>query len=171
MVEGAIVTDVREGFREFYSAELPALRRLAYRLTGDWSDAEDLAQEAMVRTYRAWKRIAERPEVYARAVLVNRHRSLLRRALVEARHLGSRRELNSHEVPDDALAIWDELAHLPIKQRQAIVLHFYEGRPQTEIASILGCAPGTVNSLVYRGLERLRARLGNVELIPDGDLA
>ena len=154
--------DDREGFRGFYETEIGRLRALAYRLTGSWSEAEDLAQEAMVRTYRAWRRIIdrERPEVYARAVLVNRHRSLVRRALVEARHAVLRDAPPAPGEPDgDAREIWDELARLPLRQRQALVLHFYEDLPQTEIARILGCPSGTVNSLVHRGLARLRARI------------
>src|SRR5512132_4694983 len=52
-------------------------------LTGDWTEAEELAQEAMVRTWWRWSIVRghDRPHDYARKVLVNRHRSLLRRAL------------------------------------------------------------------------------------------
>lgn len=151
-----------EEFRAFYDAEVAGLFRLALRLTGNRSQAEDLAQDAMVRTYRAWKRISdrERPVAYARTALINRHRSLLRRTLVEARH---RPEPPTDIAGPDAdqAAIRYEITQLPVRQRQALVLHFYEDLPQTEVAQILGCRPGTVNSLVFRGLERLRARLGD----------
>ena len=73
------MTGGAETFRAFYEVELVALRRLAYRLTGDVAEAEELAQETMVRVYTAWRRIeAEDPRGYARIVLMNRHRSLLR---------------------------------------------------------------------------------------------
>src|SRR5947209_13339514 len=75
-------------FKEFFETEFRPLRRLGYLLTGDWAEAEDLAQEAMVRTYRAWSRIKERerPGAYARTVLVNRRRSLLRRSMIAKKH-------------------------------------------------------------------------------------
>jgi DNA-directed RNA polymerase specialized sigma24 family protein len=76
------------GFQEFYAEQYGRLHRLAYWLTGDWGQAEELAQEALVRTWWRWPvvRRLDRPGDYARKVLVNRHRSLRRRALVEARY-------------------------------------------------------------------------------------
>jgi DNA-directed RNA polymerase specialized sigma24 family protein len=81
---GAGVTGTGREFREFFAAEYGRLRGLGFLLTGDWAQAEELAQDALVRTYRAWPRVRrhERPGAYARKVLVNRHRSLLRRAAV-----------------------------------------------------------------------------------------
>jgi DNA-directed RNA polymerase specialized sigma24 family protein len=77
-------------FGEFFASQYPQLCRLGYWLTGDWGQAEDLAQEALVRAYWCWPlvRRLDRPDQYTRKVLVNRYRSLLRRALVEARHAG-----------------------------------------------------------------------------------
>ena len=79
--------DDRE-FLDFFADQFWSLRRVGYLLTGDWDQAEELAQEAMARTFAAWPRVRgyDRPAAYARKVLVNRHRSLLRRAVVEARH-------------------------------------------------------------------------------------
>ena len=87
------MTGVELQFREFFAAEYGRLRGLGFLLTGDWAQAEELAQDALVRTYRAWPRVRrhERPGAYARKVLLNRQRSLLRRAAVEARHLAGRR--------------------------------------------------------------------------------
>lgn len=155
----------RDEFREFFEAEFRPLRRLAYLLTGDWGEAEDLAQEAMVRTYNAWARIRERerPAVYARTVLVNRHRSLLRRAVVEAKHLVARAHTPPPpaELGEDGVLVWSALGRLPARQRQALVLRFYEDMTEAEIAAVLECPPGTVKSLVHRGLARLRDILGD----------
>ena len=52
--------------------------------------------------------------------------------------------------------VLDTLATLPYRQRVALVLRFYEDRPDTEIAEILRCQPATVRSLVHRGLATLR---------------
>jgi RNA polymerase sigma-70 factor (sigma-E family) len=151
-------------FREFFDAEFRPLRRLAYMLTGDWGEAEDLAQEAMVRVYRAWERIKERerPAAYARAVLVNRHRSMLRRARVEAKHKLARMPDRAPvvEMGEDHLLVWRALAELPAREREVLVLRYYEDMPQAEIAKVMGCPVGTVKSLTHRALGRLRDELG-----------
>lgn len=157
-------------FREFFDAEFRPLRRLAYLLTGDWGDAEDLAQEAMVRTYRAWSRITERerPAAYARTVLVNRHRSLLRRAKVEAKHAVHRHPDVAPVVDgvgEDQLVVWQALQSLPPRERAALVLRYYEDLPQSDIASLLGIPVGTVKSLTHRALGRLREVLGPETLV------
>ena len=56
----------------------------------------------------------------------------------------------------DADELFDALATLPYRQRAALVLQFYEGLPQSEIAQVLRCREGTVASLVHRGLAQLR---------------
>jgi RNA polymerase sigma factor (sigma-70 family) len=53
------------------------------------------------------------------------------------------------------------LAALPYRQRAALVLRYYEDRPEAEIAELLGCRPATVRSLVHRGLSTLRTALEN----------
>lgn len=152
-----------EEFRLFFEAEYGPLRRLAYLLTGDWHEAEDLAQEAMVRTYRAWSRIRdrERAGAYARSVLINRRRSLLRRTLAAAKHTqAAGRQVHAPGLGEDGLVLWDAIRHLPRRQRAALVLRFYEDLPEAEVALILDMPIGTVKSLVHRGLARLRERLG-----------
>jgi RNA polymerase sigma factor (sigma-70 family) len=118
----------------------------------------------MARTWAAWPRVRgyQRPAAYARKVLLNRHRSLLRRAVVEARHLLASRPEDRHE-PDfggDDLVLWQALGRLPARQRAAIVLRFYLDLPELEVARLLGVPVGTVKSLVHRGLARLRHQLG-----------
>ena len=68
------MTEAELEFREFFAAEYGRLRGLGYLLTSDWAEAEELAQDALVRTYRVWPRVRrhERPGAYARKVLLNR---------------------------------------------------------------------------------------------------
>jgi RNA polymerase sigma factor (sigma-70 family) len=118
----------------------------------------------MARTFAAWPRVCgyDRPAAFARKVLLNRHRSLLRRAVVEARHLLATRPQERHE-PDfsgDDLILWQALRRLPARQRTAIVLRYCLDLSEAEVARQLGVPAGTVKSLVHRGLARLRARLG-----------
>jgi DNA-directed RNA polymerase specialized sigma24 family protein len=72
-------------FREFFASQYAKLCWLGYLLTGDRAEAEELAQDALVRTYNRWARVRRPndPAAYARRVLVNRHCSRLRRALLE----------------------------------------------------------------------------------------
>jgi RNA polymerase sigma-70 factor (sigma-E family) len=155
--------DDRE-FLDFFADQFWSLRRVGYLLTGDWDQAEELAQEAMARTFAAWSRIRgyDRPAAYARKVLVNRHRSLLRRAVVEARHSLTSRPQEWHEPAfgGDDLVLWQALQRLPARQRTAIVLRYYLDLPEAEVARLLGVPVGTIKSLVHRGLARLRDRLG-----------
>jgi RNA polymerase sigma-70 factor (sigma-E family) len=153
-------------FLEFFAGEFWPLRRVGFLLTGDWDQAEDLAQEAMARTWAAWPRVRgyDRPVAFARKVLLNRHRSLLRRAVVEARHrLASRSEERSQpDFGGDDLVVWQALQGLPARQRTAIVLRYYVDLPEAEVARQLGVPVGTVKSWTHRGLARLRDRLGPI---------
>src|SRR5687767_4119795 len=149
-------------FLEFSAGEFWALRRVGFLLTGDWDQGEELAQEAMARTYAVWSRVRgyDRPAAFARKVLVNRHRSLLRRAMVEARHLVASRT-DDRQQPDfagDDLVLWQALRRLPPRQREAIVLRYYLDLPEAEVARLLGVPAGTVKSWTHRGLARLRDR-------------
>jgi RNA polymerase sigma-70 factor (sigma-E family) len=151
-------------FLEFFAAEFWPLRRVGFLLTGSWDQAEELAQEAMARTYAVWPRVRryQRPAAYARKVLVNRHRSVLRRAVVEARHLLISPPQDRHE-PDfggDDLVLWQALQQLSSRQRAGVVLRYYLDLPEVEVARLLGVPLGTVKSLVHRGLARLRDQLG-----------
>lgn len=161
-----------QGFDGFYAEEMRPLRRLAYLLTGDWSEAEELAQDAMERTYRAWDRISERdrPGAYARTVLMNRHRSLLRRAMVEAKHTVIRAQETVHRdaLTEDRVVLWSAVSSLSVRHRQAVVLRFYEDLSDNDIAEIMGCPVGTVKSLIHRGLARLRAATGLAHLATAG---
>jgi len=96
-------------------------------------------------------------------VLVNRHRSLLRRARVEARHLAGRRvqEAYEAELGTDGLVLWSAVRRLPARQRAVLVLRYHADLPEVEVAQLLGLPLGTVKSLAHRGLARLRGELGS----------
>ena len=139
-------------FIELYEETFAAMVRLAVALTGSEAVAEDLVHDAFVRVHARWTQV-ESPNAYLRAAVVNACRSASRR---------SRRErllLQPEAAPIVALEadeLFDALARLPYRQRAALVLQYYEGLQQGEIADLLGCREGTVASLVHRGLEQLR---------------
>jgi RNA polymerase sigma-70 factor (sigma-E family) len=150
-------------FREFFAGQFGRLRRLGFWLTGDWDQAEELAQDSLVRTYRRWRWVRgyDHPEDYARKVLLNRHRSLLRRAVVEARYRARNRpeDAYSPEKQEDALVLWAATLKLPPRQRAVLVLRYREDLTVTAVARLLGVPDGTVKTLAHRGLARLRREL------------
>ena len=157
-------------FSEFFASQYAGLCWLGYLLTGSRAEAEELAQEALVRTWWRWKlvRRPDDPGRYARQVLVNRRRSLLRRAAVEARSLARSRPQETALSPGDerAMVLWDAVQALPARQRAVLVLRFREDLTEAEVARLLGLPLGTVKSLGHRALARLRRRLGSPSLDP-----
>jgi RNA polymerase sigma-70 factor (sigma-E family) len=153
-----------EDFRVFFAQHYERLCRLGFLLTGDPAQAEELAQDALVRTWRRWRlvRKPDNPETYARKVLVNRHRSLLRRALVEARYRyrDHPNEGHSDEHHEDAIVLWAATRRLPQRQQAVLVLRYYEDLPDEQIADLIGCAPATVRTHAARALATLRRSRG-----------
>jgi RNA polymerase sigma-70 factor (sigma-E family) len=145
--EGALTPS----FVELYEECFGSMVRLAAALTGSEASAEDLVQDAFVRVHAHWGRI-NTPTAYLRRTVVNACRSAGRRATRE--HTLASLELTTSGAAADDL--FDVLATLPYRQRAALVLQFYEGLSQAEIADVLGCREGTVGSLVHRGLAQLR---------------
>lgn len=148
-------------------AHLPGLLRYAAALTGDRDVAADVVQEVLVRAHSRWRRIGllERPDLYLRRMVTNEHLSWRRRWHV--------RRVRS--APDDVLAdrapvrtdhaqhvvdaddMWRRLAVLSERQRTVLVLRYYEGLDDGEIAEVLGTARATVRSHVSHALAALRA--------------
>lgn len=137
-----------------YQAQHDRLVRLAFVLTGSREVAEDVVQDSFVRLYKHWD-AADQPERYVRQIVVNECRSHHRRA---GRERDRRAKLYVVDSTYDrhGVELADVLLELPYRQRAAIVLRFYSDLGEVEIAEVLGCRPGTVGSLIHRGLERLR---------------
>ena len=149
-----------EGFTEFVVARHAALLRTAYLLTGHAQDAEDLVQTTLVKVVPQWRRIADNPEPYVRRVLVNENVSRWRRRRWREHPTDSVPDELAHD-PDVAqlVAVRAALVSLAPRQRAVLVLRYYEGLSELEIAATLGIAPGTVKSQARDGLARLRLAL------------
>jgi RNA polymerase sigma-70 factor (sigma-E family) len=152
-------------FQEFFASQYGPLRRLGFLLTGDWSEGEELAQDALVRVWWRWAlvRRQEHPEAYARKVLINRHRSLLRRLRLDARHAGRARiEVADAGQREELLVVWAAIRRLPTRQRAVVVLRYHEDLPELEVARLLRMPVGTVKSTANRALARLRRDLAGL---------
>lgn len=155
-------------FDSFVVARQQALLRAAYLMVGDAGLAEDLVQEALVKTYAAWPRVRARgnPEAYVRRAITTTALSWFRRK----RWYGERptgvvpeQQLGDHagRVTDGAW-LAARLDELPPRQRIAVVLRFYEDLTEAQTAEVMGCAVGTVKSQVSAALTKLR-----VSTLPD----
>lgn len=157
-------------FREFMHGRWPAMVRLAYALTGDQADAEDLAQTAFARAYASWPRVrrAGSPEAYVRQIVVNENRNRFRKHRVPE-HLTNRipERAGTDETGgrDDRSALMAALWRLGPRQRAVVVLRYWLDLTEAETAATLGCSIGTVKSQASRALLRLRQR---VELLDGG---
>jgi RNA polymerase sigma-70 factor (sigma-E family) len=149
---------VQVSFEDYVAARFPALRRLAFLLTGDWTEAEDLVQEALLRCQRRWRAIAaDDPHAYVRRAVVNGAANWRRRRRIEL-PLSETAALPDHSAgTDERLMLLAALRGLPVEQRQVLVLRFFEQLSEAETAHALGIPEGTVKSRTSRGLAGLRA--------------
>jgi RNA polymerase sigma-70 factor (sigma-E family) len=139
---------------DLYRERYVPMVRLAYLMVGSTTVAEDLVQDAFARMHRHWDN-AEHPRAYLRTAVVNACRSHLRRLALERAYRRHPAALSDTVLPH-ADELFDALAALPSRQRAALVLRFYEDLSEADIAVALGCRPGTVKSLLHRGLAELR---------------
>lgn len=151
-----------EEFTAFARASHLKLLRLACLLVLNRHDAEDLVQEALIRTFVSWNRIRERDrrEAYVSRTLV--------RLVIDGRR---RRRAIPVAEPPLALALefgneadrladrWELFAamrRLPAGQRECLVLRFFADLPVATVADMLECSVGTVKSQTSDGLANLR---------------
>ena len=158
-------------FEAFVAREGGRLLRFAVLLTGNRQDAEDLVQLTLLRAAGRWTAARQKPEGYARTVLVN---------LARDRWRASRRGTESAAADldgqpaggDGVSAVLDRelllraCRLLPVQQRAVLVLRYWEDRSIDDTAALLGCSAGTVKSHTHRALARLRQALAE-EAGPD----
>lgn len=156
-----------DDFGEFVQAALPGLLRYGHALTGNPHDAADLVQTVLEKLGSRWARVVRNtgdPLAYARRAMANTHISRWRR---------TRRENLVAELPDipaaaardrfDNEPLWQALRALPKRQRAVIVLRYYEGLSEAEIAAALGVSTGTVKSQASKAMASLRTRMRATE--------
>ncbi len=153
-------------FEEYAGSAWPSLYRYAYLLAGNHADAEDIAQQTLVKAYRSWSRIqgSDSPAAYLRRMLTNTY-------LSQRRPKKRRLELLTDEPPEpgqpvadgpeDRMVLWPHVTSLPPRQRAVIVLRYYEDLSEAEIADVLRCSRGNVKSTAHHALRALRAAIGS----------
>ena len=139
----------------------PALR-LAYSMLGDPVEAEDATQEALTSAWRKLHQLREGMPVrpWLLAIVINRCRNIRRTrwfGLIRMADLSQ-----AHDLPDSTIERVDidvALARLPLRDRQALFLHFYLDLPLDEVALTLGLSASAAKARIYRACARLRPGL------------
>jgi RNA polymerase sigma-70 factor (sigma-E family) len=148
-------------FTEFATAAVRRLRRTAYLMCGDWHRAEDAAQDALVRVYKAWDRLDHQLglNTYAHkavvSVVLDQAKRPWRREHVCEAPL-ERPSVDHTGTVDNRLLVIQALAELPPRQRACVVLRHYADLSLEETANVLGISVGAVKSQSSRGLAALR---------------
>lgn len=150
----------------YVEAAMPRLVGLAFAMTGNKADAEDLVQDTLATVITKWSRVsqAENIDAYVRRTMVN--------TLVSKKRRKWNTEVISHEVvtadwaqPEhagiarqvsDREAVMGLLAQLPDRQRAVLALRYYEDLPDAEIARALGCSDQAVRSAAHNAMKTLR---------------
>ncbi|MCX5525132.1 SigE family RNA polymerase sigma factor [Streptomyces bobili] len=152
-------------FTSYVSARQPVLLRTARSLTANPSDAEDLLQTALAKTYVAWERIEDHRALdgYVRRALLNTRTSQWRKRKVDefaCEELPEPEPQPGHDDPAERQALrdamWRAIMKLPARQRAMVVLRYYEDLSEAQTAEVLGVSVGTVKSAVSRALGKLR---------------
>ena len=148
-------------FDDFYGATAKRLVRYAYALTGNISDAQEIAQETFARAWQRWDSVRglDSPEAWARRVATNIATSRYRR---DRTARAARPYLIAADVPEispDTVALVAALRTLPERHRVVVVLHYLADLPVGQIAAELRCPVGSVKAWLYRGREQLASAL------------
>jgi RNA polymerase sigma-70 factor, ECF subfamily len=174
-VAGARAGD-KEAFRLLVERHSHALFRLAYRMTGNEHDAEDVVQEALVKAYRSLDRFEDRSSVgsWLYRITANCAYDSLRSKQRRGRLMGDGDpedavlETPSADPGPDRLAASSEirqrvdvaLARMSVRERSAFVLRHFEGRPLNEIGESLGMDLNATKQSILRAVQKVRLVIG-----------
>jgi RNA polymerase sigma-70 factor (sigma-E family) len=152
-----------DDFGEFVRAALPGLLRYGHALAGNPHDGADLVQAVLEKIGARWDTVVRTtgdPLAYARRAMANTNVSWWRRRRRESL-VADLPETVAVTQPDafDNEPLWQALRALPQRQRAVIVLRYYEGLSEAEIARTLKVSPGTVKSQASKAMATLRTRL------------
>jgi RNA polymerase sigma-70 factor (sigma-E family) len=144
-------------FEEFAADTWTELVRSAALLGHRGTDAEDVAQAALIKAYLHWPRVraARNPRAYVYRILVNVHRSSFRREIPTEHSDDGLQVADKTSLVANADVVARALLRLNVHHRTVIVLHYYADLSVDEVAATLRVSSGTVKSRLSRGRQRL----------------
>ncbi len=143
--------------------------RVAYRILGVRAEAEDVAQEALVRAYVRWRKVRHYPEAWVARTAGNlaidawRHRR-------DRPRFAALDVVNAHDVLAGRLDLQRLLSRLPRRQRQVLILRYLADQTEAATAAVLGCSIGSVKRHAHRALQGLRAQVADERVVDDEPL-
>jgi RNA polymerase sigma-70 factor (sigma-E family) len=147
---------------ELYRTHRMQMVRMAILLVDDMASAEDVVQEAFAGLYRNWDNLRDRNAAigYLRTAVVNGSRSMLRRRRTARAYVppdpGTARSAESLAMlSTEHQAVVNALGDLAPRQREVLVLRYYGGLSEAEIAEATGLSKGTVKSTASRAVAKL----------------
>ena len=158
-VVSASAEKASDSFDAYFRSSKQPLVSMAYLLTGDMQMAQDLTQEAFLRTWARWNRIRkyDDPRAWTRRVLYNLAVSQSRHNKIKGKTVALQRSV---PPPDEShLMLATALRSLPENQMRALVLHDGAGMSVKEVAIEMGVPEGTVKSWLSRGRSAAAALL------------
>jgi len=154
---------VDPAFLGLYEREFGSVFRTVFLLCGNRHLAEEATQEAFVRALERWKRLRDQP--WAGGWVTTTAMNVARRALRRRAEPSTSGAAADAPDAEAAMDLWRSVAALPLRQQQALVLHYRLGLSTAEAAAAMHCAEGTVRGYLTRARETLRDRLQEE---PDG---
>ena len=168
-VPATVTIDIDRLLVDLFEREGRSLVRLARLFVDDRNAAEDLVQEAFIRLARSAGRIKDdaKAAAYLRSIVLNLARDHNRRGLVSLRHrlpLDDERaqEVDELVLRDDQRQILEALRDLPHRQRDCLVLRYYQELGIDDIAATLSISRNSVKTHLQRGLAAMESRLGDL---------
>lgn len=147
---------------DIYRSHRMSMVRLAILLVDDQASAEDVVQEAFAGLFRNWSGLRDNAAAigYLRTAVVNGSRSMLRRRRTARAyvppHAGTERSAESLALlTAEHQAVVTALGDLAPRQREVLVLRYYGGLSEAEIAETTGLSKGTVKSTASRAVAKL----------------
>jgi RNA polymerase sigma-70 factor (sigma-E family) len=163
--------DADTGVAQLFRTHRLAMVRLALLLVDDRETAEDVAQDAFAALHRRWSSLSNTDAAigYLRTSVVNGSRSVLRRRRTVRLHPAPDESGLTSEAADSVAMLAEEhrevllaIRRLPDRQREVILLRYWSGLTESEIAATLGISIGAVKSNASRGRDAIAATLGGV---------
>ncbi len=142
-----------DDFEAFFRREHPRLLAIAMAVVGDREVARELVQDALLKAFTSWPRIAslDSPGGWTRKVLINLSIDVHRRHHRERGALTRLQAPPTIEAPSlPTPALWSAVQRLPRLQRSVVALYYVDDMPVSEVATVLGVSPGTVKTSLSR---------------------
>ena len=148
-------------FEDSFSSMFAVAYRVAFRVLGDRAEAEDVAQESLVRAYDRWRRVADDPHPWVSTVAGRRAIDVLRsRRRAQAREERTTRTAAPLPGAEQEVAarvdLQRALSTLPRRQREVLLLRYVADLPDADVAGQLGISTGSVKKHAARALAALR---------------